>query len=106
VSHADGARSLALAGFIAHGESGKESIMGSADYNARFETVGHTANRRVLRALYEAAWQEVMSDPLAALRKYQPTWVAAFSPDSGSASPARAIPSNERPCCACSSRKA
>ncbi len=34
-------------------------------------------SRPTLRVLYEAARREVMADPAAALRKYQPTWLLA-----------------------------
>lgn len=34
-------------------------------------------SRPTLTVLYEAARREVMADPAAALRKYQPTWVLA-----------------------------
>jgi hypothetical protein len=36
---------------------------------------GRSGSRPTLRSLYEAARREVMADPAAALRKYQPTWV-------------------------------
>lgn len=34
-------------------------------------------SRATLRVLYEAARREVMADPAAALRKYEPTWLLA-----------------------------
>jgi phage baseplate assembly protein W len=33
--------------------------------------------RPTLRSLYEAARREVMADPAAAVRKYEPTWSIA-----------------------------
>lgn len=33
-----------------------------------------------VRSLYEAAMREVQADPVAAVTKYQPTWLAALSP--------------------------
>lgn len=46
-----------------------------------------SGSRPTLRSLYEAARREVMADPAAALRKYQPTWVLS----NPSASDARAV---------------
>jgi hypothetical protein len=80
--------------------------MGSADHKAAFEAVALTARRGALRSLYEAAWQEVISDPMAALRKYQPTWVASMPAASRSRSPARKTPSDAKPTRERSGRKA
>jgi hypothetical protein len=33
----------------------------------------------MLRAMYEAAWKEVISDPAAAVMKYQPGWSLAVA---------------------------
>lgn len=33
-----------------------------------------------VRSLYEAAKREVEADPMAALRKYQPSWLTSLSP--------------------------
>lgn len=80
--------------------------MGSADSKAAFEAVGPTARHGALRSLYEAAWQEVTSDPMAALRKYQPTWASAMSAASERGAPSRKAPSDTKPSRGRSGRKA
>ena len=47
-------------------------------------------SRPTLRVIYEAARREVMADPAAALRKYQPTWLLA-SPTANRRAPVYAI---------------
>ena len=37
-----------------------------------------SGSAHTLRSLYEAAWREVVADPAAAVRKYQPDWSIAL----------------------------
>ena len=44
-------------------------------FNRKASNEDRFGPRPTLRVLYEAARREVMADPAAALRKYQPTWL-------------------------------
>ena len=54
--------------------NGKGATMARIDGKANCG-VDRPGSRPTLRSFYEAARQEVMADPAAALRKYQPTWL-------------------------------
>lgn len=82
--HAEPASNLALRAFIVDVESEGEATMGTIDGKAERGATG-SGLRPTLCSLYEAARKEVLADPAAALRKYQPTWLLT----SPSASPAR-----------------
>lgn len=82
--HAETVSNLALRAFIVDVETEGEATMGRIDGKAERGATG-SGLRPTLCSLYEAARKEVLADPAAALRKYQPTWLLA----SPSASPER-----------------
>lgn len=41
---------------------------------------GGSVRGGTVRSLYESAMREVRADPVAAVTKYQPTWIAGLSP--------------------------
>ncbi|MGZ8981445.1 MAG: hypothetical protein ACXW2D_11900 [Burkholderiaceae bacterium] len=54
--------------------NGKGAAMDTIHGKAERSATG-SGLRPTLNSLYEAARNEVMADPAAALRKYQPTWL-------------------------------
>ena len=71
--------------------NGKGAAMATIERKASNED--RFSPRPTLRSLYDAARREVMADPAAALRKYQPTWLLA----SPAASPRPAVHAVRRP---------
>jgi hypothetical protein len=69
-------------------------MMGRIDGKAEHGATG-SGLRPTLCSLYEAARKEVLADPAAALRKYQPTWLLA-SPSARLAVPAKGVRKSAR----------
>lgn len=49
-----------------------------------------------VRSMYEAALREVEADPVAAVTKYQPNWLAGLSPHYGRPSAKQPLPEKPR----------
>jgi hypothetical protein len=64
--------------FVADGEA-----LGDKAMRATCKTATRTDGKPrggTVRSLYEAALREVEADPVAAVTKYQPTWLEGLSP--------------------------